>query len=110
MKRYSRRDEIAAAWAFCGMLALAAWFDEIGSARDDSLLMADHRGQRGADGAGMLDSERDEGRGDRPTTNLPNYAAPVVTAAAKLSRGEPPRTPTRDGRSCWDMFRRSRSG
>jgi hypothetical protein len=111
MKGYPRIDEIAAAWAFCGMLALGAFFGEIGDARDDPSLTA-YGGVHlpGAREARVLGGEPDEGRGDGQTTKSPNYTAPVSTVAAKLPAGELPRAPTRDGRSCWYMLRQSRSG
>jgi|SRR5215472_15779756 len=110
MKEYPRIDEIAAAWVFCGMLALGAFFGEIGDTRDDPSLAAYGGGHLPDAGeARVLDRGPDEGRGDGQTTNLPNYAAPVATVAAKLPTGEPPRAPTRDGPSCWYMLRQGRS-
>ena len=111
MKGYPKIDEVIAAWAFCGMLALGAFLAEIGDVRDDPSLTA-YGGVHlpGAGEARVFDGELDKGWGDGQTTKSPNYAAPVATAAAKLPVGEPPRAPTRDGRSCWSMRRQSRSG
>jgi hypothetical protein len=107
MKRYPRIDEIAAAWAFCGMLALVAVVGEIGGVRDDPSLTAYGGVHLAGAGEARVPDER---RGDDQTTKLSNYTSSVATVAAKLPTGEPPRAPTRDRRSCWSMLRQSRSG
>src|ERR1044071_9894632 len=65
MNRYPKIDEIAAAWAFCGMLALGAFFGGIGDVRDDpSLTVYGGVHLPSAGEARVLDREPDEGESD----------------------------------------------